>query len=742
MTTGPRESVGCHRVVNRKLNSLARLADFASSLEVTPSTGLSPRRVTMIRAGWLVVFVLTIGLFFASLPGQYDYLASFSDPRLDPANVRANLEANDISIGFYATYLLSIHVALVTAWIVVGATIFWRRSDDWFAVFASLSLITFAAFSMNADSTLSVGPSSSMWLPVHLLGFFGSVSIVFFFFLFPDGRFVPRWTRWMAALWVAYVFPYYFFPTSFLDTYSSSPTINFVTVATFACTIAASQFYRYRRVSGPVQRQQTKWVVFGTMAAMFGTVGFALPFYNSPTIVQYGSPYAFAVAAGVDGTLLLIPLSIGVAILRYRLWNIDIVVNRTLVYGILSASVVAMYALIVGSLGTLLQGVANGSFVVSLLAVGLIAVLFAPLRERLQRGVNRLMYGDRDDPYKVLSELGERLETTLEPDEVLPMIVKTVAGTLKLPYAAIEMKRGEGSFEVDADHGSPTGEETPLPLTYQGETVGRLVLAPRAPGEAFSPADRRLLDDLARQAEVAVQAVRLTSDLRRSRERLITAREEERRRLRRDLHDGLGPTLGGLALGLDAARSMFAREPAAEELLARLKEESQEAVSDVRRLVYGLRPPALDDLGLLGAIRQQAAKRGSLVQHPPGTAGMQTGEHGLVFSIEATEPLPPLPAAVEVACYRIAQETIINVARHAKADSCRVSLRVDDAKSNVRLEIEDDGVGIPKERRSGVGMSSMRERAEELGGTLVVEDAPQGGTRVLARLPLFVKGGE
>jgi signal transduction histidine kinase len=429
--------------------------------------------------------------------------------------------------------------------------------------------------------------------------------------------------------------------------------------------------------------------------------------------------------------LLVVPVFTYIAILRYHLYDIDRIINRTLVYGALSAIVVGTYVLAVGGLGVLLQ--AQNNLLLSILAAGLIAILFQPLRIRLQRSVNRLMYGQRDEPYAVLSHLGRRLESTLAPEEALSTIVDTVVQALKLPYAAIALRR-DRKFLTAAEHGQPSGELEVLPLVYQSEEVGRLVVTPRTPGEAFAPADKRLLDDLAHQAGAAAHAARLTADLQSSRERLVNAREEERRRLRRDLHDGLGPTLGGLTLGLDTARSMITGKSSAEELLVRLKEESQEAVSDVRRLVYGLRPPALDDLGLVAAIRQQAAKHGRIAD--AGRPRRETGENGPVFSVKAPEPLPPLPAAVEVACYRIAQEAMTNVARHAQASSCCVSLSIDEATGVLELEVIDDGVGMPENRRAGVGMTSMRERAEELGGTLTIEPIPEGGTRVLAHLPL------
>jgi signal transduction histidine kinase len=230
-----------------------------------------------------------------------------------------------------------------------------------------------------------------------------------------------------------------------------------------------------------------------------------------------------------------------------------------------------------------------------------------------------------------------------------------------------------------------------------------------------------LLEDLARQAEVAVHAVRLTADLQHSRERLVATREEERRRLRRDLHDGLGAQLAGLNVQAGTLRRLIPRDPAAaDELVVELRDELRAAIADIRRLVHDLRPPALDDLGLAAALRRLAERYGS-------------EDEQLQVLVETPEDLPTLPAAVEVAVYRITQEALINVARHARARNCVVRLAVDE---DVALEIVDDGIGIPVERGAGVGLSSMRERASELGGSCVVEPAPKGGTRVLVRLPL------
>ena len=469
---------------------------------------------------------------------------------------------------------------------------------------------------------------------------------------------------------------------------------------------------RFRRSRG-TEREQLKWLVYGSVLAFGGLLVFNLWYLAWPD-----DAIAYELAVGSTWVMLaIIVIAAGIAILRHRLYDIDLIINRTLVYSALSAGVVGLYVLLVGALGALFQ--TSGNLAVALLATGLAALLFQPLRARLQRGVNRLMYGQRDDPYAVLSGLSRQLKTTPVPAAVLPNIAQAVAQTLKLPYVALALQRGNG-LEIAAAYGVPVGEPLRLPLVYQTETVGQLLVAPRAPGEAFTPAERRLLDDIALQAGIAAHAVQLTHDLQRSRERLVTAREEERRRLRRDLHDGLGPTLASLSMQLDAAQTLVAEHPdEGVALLGAIRHELQDTVGTVRRLVYALRPPILDQLGLVAALREHAR---------------QLGGDGLLITIEATDERPVLPAAVEVATYYIAVEAMTNVARHAHARRCTVSLAVD--PSWVELEVADDGRGVPAEHRAGVGVQSMRERAEEVGGAFSLEAAPGGGTRVRARLPL------
>jgi signal transduction histidine kinase len=233
-----------------------------------------------------------------------------------------------------------------------------------------------------------------------------------------------------------------------------------------------------------------------------------------------------------------------------------------------------------------------------------------------------------------------------------------------------------------------------------------------------------LLDDLARQAGIAVHAVRLSADLQHSRERLVTAREEERRRLRRDLHDGLGPTLASIAQRIEVAALLVSTDPArSTALLHDLEGQVRATIGDIRRLVYDLRPPTLDQHGLAGAIRAEVGR---------------WREGALQVGLEAAEPLPPLPAAVEVAAYRIVQEALTNVVRHAHAQHCTIGLRpaAEATRAWLEVEIADDGRGLPARYQAGVGLTAMRERVEELGGSWRIEPNAVRGTRVSARLPL------
>lgn len=684
----------------------------------TPATviRLSGRPLAAARLVWLVVCVATTLAFLVALPYRWDLLAHPS-----PTNL-ANLTALGLTPTFFAAYSIFWEIVIAAPYLIVGFIIFWRCGDERIALLTSLVLVVFGVGSGTFTPTIRalLGLNPALDFLQHLFEFIAWFGFALFFYLFPNGRFVPGWTRWVAVALLPM-----FLLWNFAGDTPLAP-LNWpvwLAVPIFCLqwgTWLFSPLYRYRRVSSALERQQIKWVVFAVVVivVVIGLVslvgafvpGFELFSEEQPTPQSFG----YMLLAWFSSPVLpLLPIAIAFSIMRYRLWDIDRLISRTLVYGAMTTLVIVTYVAVVGGLGTLFQS--NGNFFFSLIAAGLIAVAFQPLRDRLQRAVNRLLYGERDDPYAVLSRLRQRLDLTLAPNAVLPTIVETVSQTLKLPYAAIRLNNqtmavyGALPLNVQAES---------FPLAYQGETIGYLEVAPRAPGESFTPHERRLLADMAHQAGVVTHNIRLAADLQRARERLVTAREEERRRLRRDLHDGLGPKLAGQALILEAIRDSLEPDSQNYALADHLIKDSQTIVTEVRELVHGLRPPALDDFGLAGAVRALAAK-------------YESGK--LRISVIAPEPMPPLPAAVEVAAYRITQEALTNVVKHAQASSCAVRIVI---AKELSLEILDNGRGLLPNRQAGVGLSSMRERAEEIGGLWQVETAENGGTRVLAKLPL------
>lgn len=477
---------------------------------------------------------------------------------------------------------------------------------------------------------------------------------------------------------------------------------------------------RLRRASG-IEQQQLKWLSYYFVIA----IGVQLLIFELPGALWYPEIFQTVWYMPVAITFqLAYPLVVGMTILRYRLYDIDLIINRTLVYGGLSILIVACYLLIVSGVSFVFH--LQQGFFSAALATGIVALIFQPLRERLQKSVNRLMFGRRDEPYAVLAQLGRDLQSAMLPEQGLRAVVAGIVASLKLPYAAIELRQEDGKPAVFAHPAAPPPAATApleLPLTFQGEPLGRLLVTPRSPGESFSPRERQLLETIADHAGAAASAVQLTLALQRSRERLVLAREEERRRIRRDLHDELGPTLASQTLRLDAALELLTQQPAkASELLQAIKARNQAIVAEIRRLVYELRPPALDELGLLGALRAHVH---------------QMGPSAPAVTIAATpDPLPELPAAVEVAAYRIVLEAITNAVRHAEARHCDVRLAVlGDRMAELQISVRDDGRGFASAVRAGVGLRSMRERVEELGGMLSLATSAGGGVEVRVRLP-------
>ena len=345
----------------------------------------------------------------------------------------------------------------------------------------------------------------------------------------------------------------------------------------------------------------------------------------------------------------------------------------------------------------------------------LMVLLIETVGTRLRRFVDWLIYGQRSDAAAVSSRLALELES-INDDVAVPALVEALAETLRLSFVAAVVDR-DGKREVLATVGTETTAATRFVVRHAGRELGELRAARRS--EALNHQDERMLRAAAAQLGTVLHAAALAIELQHARERLVSSREDERRRLRRELHDGVGPTLAGIALGLESAQPGRATDgPRASALIGEIRSDVGNLISDVRRVVDGLRPPLLDEVGLAGALTQLGNAFGARTD----------------CAVEVpSADLPHLSAAVEVAAYLIGAEALTNVFKHARSTRCDVSLAV--SESLLILDIVDDGIGGASTRDGGTGLPSIAERAAELGGELGIEST-SAGTHVRARLPL------
>jgi len=458
----------------------------------------------------------------------------------------------------------------------------------------------------------------------------------------------------------------------------------------------------------------TRWLGLGVVAAWLGGLA---------ALVE---PVGDLPGAHVAGPVLLVAtvplLAVGAFVtdIRDDRNALGAVSHRFLVWVILVSGVVLLYTTLVAGFGLLLG--ADGPAWLLVGVTGALAVAAEPARSWIRHLVDDLVYGQRDDPLAVVRQLvNQQVATATDVNEtLLASLAVIIADALRLDHVAIELPSAANGWTRIAGRGAPGEHDENLPLALGDQVVGRLVVGCRS--SALDGRDREVLADVVPHVTLAVGLVRLTGDLRRSRLSVVNAREEERRRLRRDLHDGIGPSLTGISMGLRTVVRRFRRTDAQVEdvsLLDRLADEVDASAGEVKRIVRDLRPTALDDQGLAGALTEFA--------------------RSLDGVLEVTLNLPSvdrtLPAAVEIATYRIATEALNNVVRHAGATSCSLCLAVTD---HVELDITDDGIGIPHRHPAGVGLTTMCERAAELGGATVIASVMPHGTRVHATLPLAV----
>ena len=539
-------------------------------------------------------------------------------------------------------------------------------------------------------------------------------------FAFPNGRIAPRWAKWVMLSFVLISSGYSFaFLRGTMLNYTNWPNAFALALNCLMVLAWLSSLLNRLRHEDPLVRSQMRGIlpvmVAGNIWYLLHTV-YAEFIYRqllATTVFDFSDTPHYLIFTLVsvlvqDALILWFGLMIAQAILQKKLLDLELVFNRALIYASLAFCMGLIYVGIVGGLGTLLGSSSN--MILAVIATAIIAVIFHPLLQRLRHWANQIVYGKRDDPYQAISRLGSRLENALPTDAVLPTLVDTVAGSLRLPYVALKLREGQSVVFGRANHRVHS-----FALIAHGETVGTLEVSPSDANTGFPANELRLLEDLARRVAVGVQEVRLVKALQESRAALVLTREAERARIRRDLHDGLGPMLVGTTFNLEAAQNVIGHDPEkAQRLISSATDHLQSVIADVRKMIYGLRPQALE-VGLTGALVQQAS------QIP-----------GIRFEVH-TQDLPKLPEVLEVAIYRIVSEALNNIAKHAHAS--HVHFELQQHGHELRLEVRDDGIGMPANPQAGIGLQSMRERATELGGTLELERLERG-TRIHARFPL------
>ena len=622
--------------------------------------------------------------------------------------------------------VLAIAFALIGALIVsrlpanLVGWIFWASGIAW----AIQSLMTEHSWTAARVGPLP-GATESGWLAALLHRPSFLLTFTFILLVFPDGHLPSR--RWApvaiaAGVLIALggVIQLIAWAPAYL--HSALPPDNahlpYVAVPVGLPAVLAGVvglIVKYRRADGD-RRQQLKWLVFGAAVIVF-----SLLFQPVPAI------------------LILVPISLAIAILRYRLYDIDLVINRTLVYGALAVTITLVYVAIVVGVGSLIGRGSQANFILSIAATALVAVAFQPLRARAQRLANRLVYGERATPYEVLSRFSERISETVPSDETLSQMARVLAQGTGATRAEVWLRMAS-SLQCAAEYPALDKRPEPLPLhadgslqiagvdalvpvEHKGELLGALAVRKRK-GESLTPIETKLLADLARQAGLVLKNVGLAADLRQwieelraSRERLVAAQDAERRRLERNIHDGAQQNLVALKVKLGLARHAWQKQPhRLGALLDELSADADESLNTLRVLARGVFPPLLAERGLATALEAQARRS--------------------PFPVELnTTGLGRYRADLEAAVYFCCVEAMQNAAKYSGAN--RMQIQLSQQNGNVVFAIKDDGRGYDMARvKPGSGLQNMIDRVEALGGLLEIASAVGSGTLVKGHIPV------
>jgi signal transduction histidine kinase len=622
------------------------------------------------------------------------------------------------------------------------ATLGWLMFSIGFAI--ALPFESYASYALGArggdlpGGPLALALAGPAWVPfIAISGYL--------LLLFPDGHLPSRrwgWFAWTCGIGLGLLallilvapgngadlgFPRVANPLGIdaLEPYLDRVVVLSVLAPILMLGGAAGMIVRLRRATDDVERRQLRVLAF---AACIVAVLYGLAFFGND---QWSS---WLQLVGV-GSFALIPIAIGIAVLRYRLYDIDVVIKKTLVFAVLAAFIAVVYVGVVAGVGAV---VGSGGPALSALAAAIVALVFQPMRARARRFADRVVYGKRATPYEVLSEFSGRLAETYADDDVLPRMARVVAEGIGAERADVWLRIGDqlrvgASWPADAELTRPLpieGEVLPtlpgdaaFPVEHRGELLGALAVVMPAT-DPMDPAKTKLVDDLAAQAGLVVRNVRLTAelqarldDLRAAQRRIVTAQDEERRKLERNIHDGAQQQLVALTVKLRLAQGMVGGDPEkATAMLADLQVETTDALENLRDLARGIYPPLLADKGLAAALEAQARKSPIPVEVAPDGVGRY-------------------PQEIEAAVYFSCLEALQNVAKYAGAE--RATLRLERSDGALVFEVTDDGAGFdPGVTGYGTGLQGMADRLAVLDGRVTVRSAPGAGTAVIGWIPL------
>jgi signal transduction histidine kinase len=647
---------------------------------------------------------------------------------------------------------------------IVGYLLTTRRPDNpvsWLTlgVGAALGLSTFlegfASYAIHTGNggshlgQIAESVDQPLWIPILV------VPVTFLLLLFPEGHLPSprwRWFAWVVGVGTVFVFlailvsPGPLTESDFPDlqnalgieglrTFLSIAEVSIIVLPIGVVGSLASLVIRFRRSTG-IERLQLRWLV--TAAATVGILyAFALVLSFNSTWTSSSTPGWLVVLQTLAvGSFGLIPIAIGISVLRYHLFDIDLVINRALLFGAMAIFITAVYVAIVIGAGALVGR--QASPVLSAAAAGVVALAFQPARRRAQRLADRLVYGQRATPYEVLSEFSERIGHSYANDELLPRMAQALGEGTAAARVDLWVRIGD---ELRADAVWPLGAESPAPLIaadaegsvsatsmlepirHQGELLGALSVEKR-PGEPLTPTEEKLVRDLAAQAGLVMRNVVLTEqlmhtidELRASRQRLVTAQDEGRRRIERNLHDGAQQQIVALTIKLRLLSQMIDRDvQRASSMVADLQTDANDALEQLRDLARGIYPPLLADQGLAAALQAQATKAS-------------------VPTVVRSDGIDRYPADIEAAVYFCVLEALTNVAKYAKATAAEVTVSQVDAE--LRFDVTDDGAGFEAQASTyGTGLQGMADRLDAIGGTLQVCSSPGSGTTIEGRIPV------